>query len=55
MGISHWHLLPSLSFPLLTALAFIVRMIVLTILIVFAMYWIVMPRLLRWLAWWLKR
>jgi hypothetical protein len=30
-------------------------MMVLTILIVFAMYWIVMLRLLRWLAWWLKR
>lgn len=42
-------------FPLLTALPFILRMMVLTVLIVFAMYWIVMPPLLRWLAWWLKR
>jgi uncharacterized protein len=42
-------------FPLLTALPFILRMMILTMLIVFAMYWIVMPRLLRWLAWWLKR
>jgi antibiotic biosynthesis monooxygenase (ABM) superfamily enzyme len=41
-------------FPLMTALPFIFRMMLLTALIVLAMHWIVMPRLLRWLSNWLK-
>ena len=42
-------------FPLLTDLPYIPRMMIVTALIVLAMYWIVMPRLLRWLGWWVKR
>jgi antibiotic biosynthesis monooxygenase (ABM) superfamily enzyme len=41
-------------FPLLTALPYILRMMFVTALIVLVMYWIVMPRLLHWLGWWLK-
>jgi antibiotic biosynthesis monooxygenase (ABM) superfamily enzyme len=40
--------------PLLTDVPFVLRMMIATALIVLAMYWIVMPRLLRWLGRWLR-
>ncbi|MCY1542687.1 hypothetical protein D9M68_784480 [compost metagenome] len=43
-----------LLLPVLMDVPFIPRIAVLTMLIVAAMYYVVMPRLLRWMAWWLK-
>lgn len=41
--------------PLLEALPFLPRVALITALVVLLMSYVIMPRLTRWLAWWLKR
>lgn len=45
----------AILFPLLGDVPYIPRMMIVTALVVFAMYWFIMPRLLRWLGWWVKK
>ncbi len=44
-----------LLLPFLMDVPFILRIAIVTILIVATMYYVVMPRLLHWMAWWLER
>lgn len=40
--------------PLLNGMPFLVRTAILTVVVVLAMSYVVMPRLSRWMAWWLR-
>jgi antibiotic biosynthesis monooxygenase (ABM) superfamily enzyme len=42
-------------FPLLIEVPYIPKMMIVTALVVIVMYWIIMPRLLLWLGWWVRR